>query len=105
MELLQSILLILLFLQLVIADVVLNVGLIVEGKDPAQERAYQKAIQEANQKLIELIPRGRPTVTLKSVTEYIDEEDAFQASTAGSFKFNIYKMIIIVIFLTLFMEK
>lgn len=67
-----------------------------EGKDPAQERAYQKAIQEANQKLIELIPRGRPTVTLKSVTEYIDEEDAFQASTAGSFKINIYEMIMIV---------
>ena len=60
-------------------------GVILEGRDLGQEEAYQKAIREANQKLIDLLPRDHSRVKLKSMTKYIEEGNAFQSTVAGWF--------------------
>ncbi len=62
-------------------------GIILEGANPGQERAFRKGVQAANQKLSELRFGQSPQITLHPVLKHIEAGNAYAAAAAGKFLF------------------
>ncbi len=58
-------------------------GIILEGANPGQERAFRKGVQAANQKLSELRFGQSPQITLHPVLKHIEAGNAYAAAAAG----------------------